>query len=60
MTIAYGAWEREEREGALFSKTSKSYSQERKDELYVQETPHVAQVSRPHLPERESEITLSL
>jgi hypothetical protein len=51
MTIAYGVWEREEREGALFSKISKSYSQERKGELHVQETPHIAQVSRPHPPE---------
>jgi hypothetical protein len=28
-----------------------------KGELYVQETPHIAQVSRPHPPETESEIT---
>ena len=31
--------------------------EEEGDEFYVQQTPHVAQVSRPHPPEWESEIT---
>ena len=56
MAIAYGAWEREEREGRYSQKSSWGSAGHLKDELYVQETPHIAQVSRPHLPEGISEI----
>ena len=54
--IAYGAWEREEREGRYSQKSPPPPISHMKDKFNVQDTPHIAQVSRPHLPEGESEI----